>query len=106
MKVDETHRNVNLIDNAKQSTAGQKSEEQQASRLRESDNAARPKSAEVALSDASREVAKARAAMEATPTDRAEKVAQIKQQVAEGSYKVDARQVADKMIGTAISDII
>jgi negative regulator of flagellin synthesis FlgM len=106
MKVDETYRNVNLIDNARQSTAGQKSEEQHASRARETDKPERAKSAEVALSNASREVAKAREAMEATQPDRAEKVAQIKEQVVDGSYKVDARQVADKMLGAAISDIV
>jgi negative regulator of flagellin synthesis FlgM len=43
-------------------------------------------------------------AIKATPDVRADKVAQIKAAIKNGTYKVDAKDVADKMIESAIAD--
>lgn len=104
MKVDETYQNINLIDTARESGAARGNENEPARSTR----AEQPEKGEteVDLSSTSREVMKAREAMETSDPARAEKVAELRQQVADGTYEQDARDVADKMLEAAISELL
>jgi flagellar biosynthesis anti-sigma factor FlgM len=55
----------------------------------------------VTLSDSARSLAAARDAVQNAPDVRNEKVAEIKQQVADGTYSVPARVLARKMLDTS-----
>ncbi len=104
MKVDETYQNINLIDTARESGAarGNENEPARATRTEQPEKG----ETEVALSSTSREVMKAREAMETSEPARAEKVAELRQKVADGTYEQDARDVADKMLEAAISELL
>lgn len=104
MKVDETYQNINLIETARESGAG-RGNENEAARTSGADQPERSHT-EVALSSASREVAKAREAMETSEPDRAELVARLGEQVAEGTYETDAGDLADRMLETALSELL
>jgi len=100
MKVDETYRNINLIDTTQKTTVNQKNVERtETARPHEADSQAQGGGTEVALSDASREVAKVREAMEASQPERVEKIEQIKREIAEGTYRTDSRLIAAKILG-------
>ena len=60
----------------------------------------------VRISDISRNMQVAMESAKSIPDDAdwAEKVEQIKQEIMEGKYEIDARQIAHKMIGYFISD--
>lgn len=62
----------------------------------------------VSLSSTSKDIqlAKEAAAAAAAPEERSEKVETIKQSIAEGTYEVDAEKIAEKIIGTNISEIV
>jgi flagellar biosynthesis anti-sigma factor FlgM len=60
--------------------------------------AAKQPAARVELSGRARELAAARAAADATPDVRADKVADAKQRIADGTYKVDGEQIARRML--------
>lgn len=55
-------------------------------------------SAEVDISDNAKLMKTAVATVNATPTTRTDRVAALKKQVREGSYRVDASKVADKLV--------
>lgn len=57
----------------------------------------------VTLSEAGRLLAKAREVVYATPESRPEKVAQLKEAVAKGSYQIDTRQLADSLLTDALT---
>ena len=52
----------------------------------------------VEVSERARELSRAQEAVESAPDIRADKVARLKQQIAEGSYSVPAEMVADKLL--------
>jgi negative regulator of flagellin synthesis FlgM len=58
----------------------------------------------VSFSPQARERLNARRALAAIPDIRAEKVEEIKARIADGSYRIDSEQIADKMIREALSD--
>jgi negative regulator of flagellin synthesis FlgM len=58
----------------------------------------------VSLSKASQDMKLAKDAVASAPDIRSEKVDPVKQQMGQGTYKVDAEKVADKMIGTYFND--
>lgn len=60
----------------------------------------------VSLSDESRDLQTATQAVESTPDVRQEKVNELKQAVESGRYQVDATKVAEKMIGSIISETV
>jgi negative regulator of flagellin synthesis FlgM len=60
-----------------------------------------PATDSVTLSDSAKSLASARAEVEKTPDVREQKVADIKQQVSDGTYKVSAKVLARKMLDTA-----
>ncbi|MDH3392472.1 MAG: flagellar biosynthesis anti-sigma factor FlgM [Desulfobulbaceae bacterium] len=58
----------------------------------------------VELSSGSRDVLKMQEILQETPEVRKEKVEEFKRQIEEGTYQVDSRQVADKMMWSLLSD--
>lgn len=68
--------------------------------------AARPQQAgdRVSLSPRARELLAARRALEVIPEVRADKIAEIKARIEKGSYRIDGRAIADKMIRDAFEN--
>jgi len=54
----------------------------------------------VEISEQARELARAQQAVEAAPDVRADKVAELKKQIEEGTYNVPAEALADKLLET------
>ncbi len=104
MKIDETYQNINLIDTARESGAA-RSDENEPARVTRAEQPEKGET-EVALSSTSREVMKVKEALDTPDPARAEKVAELRQQVADGTYEADAGDVADKMLEAAISEIL
>ena len=60
----------------------------------------------VDLSSTSKDVAKAGQAVAAASDVRSERVAELRSQVENGTYKVDARQVADRMLRDIVTELV
>jgi negative regulator of flagellin synthesis FlgM len=60
----------------------------------------------VSLSQASKEMQLAKNAVAESPDIREEKVMQLKQAIADGRYEMNSEKIADKLVGTLISEII
>jgi negative regulator of flagellin synthesis FlgM len=60
----------------------------------------------VSLSQASKEMQLAKNAVADAPEIREEKVMQLKQAIADGRYEINPEKIADKLVGTLISEII
>lgn len=60
----------------------------------------------VSLSGKTQDIRKVNAAMQAYPSNRTEKVADLKKSVEEGTYTVNAEKVAEKMAGNFLQEII
>ncbi|MDH5298239.1 MAG: flagellar biosynthesis anti-sigma factor FlgM [Desulfobulbaceae bacterium] len=58
----------------------------------------------VELSAGSQEVRRMQEILQETPEVRADKVAELKRQIDEGSYEVDPQKVADKMLWSLLSE--
>lgn len=105
MKVDETYQSANLIEQAKEGGTGTRAE-QTGPHAGETETSVRPRGTEVDLSTAGREVMKAREAMETHDPARAERVAELKQQVAEGTYEADPQDVAARILDAGLSELL
>jgi len=105
MKIDDYHQNVNLMESAREGAPGHRTEDQGV-QTGETEKRDPGGGTQVALSSASREVVKTREAMETPEPERAQKVAELKKQIAEGTYEADAQKVADRILETAISDLL
>ncbi|MFZ5760728.1 MAG: flagellar biosynthesis anti-sigma factor FlgM [Thermodesulfobacteriota bacterium] len=66
-------------------------------------NAAAPAD-RVELSSGSRDVQKMKEILEQTPAMRMEMIEALKQQINEGTYRVDARDIADRMLDDLLAD--
>lgn len=60
----------------------------------------------VVLSAGSLDVQKVRDILEQTPEVRADKVLALKEEIARGDYQVDPHRLADKMIGSLLSETL
>lgn len=85
------------VDATKQ--AGEKSGKDRAGEVRD----ARGNSANVEISDTARLMRKATDVVNGAPDVRAEKVAALKKAIQEGTYRVDAEKVAEKVIEEHLS---
>ncbi len=101
MKINDSHQKLHeLYLNQVQAVQGQ----QQAQNLR--DVQQQPQSSDkVDLSSSSRFMQLVNSAMSAPQPDRTARVEAIKQQVLEGSYKVDEGRLADKMMTDLLKDL-
>ncbi len=104
MKVSDAYgRQQVQVSNQKDTAAVKEAEERR--RQEQQDEVAR-QGDRVEISSASREVARAKEAADGAAETRADKVAEIKAQVDEGRYEVDARKVADRMLQDVMKDLI
>ena len=106
MKVDETYQSTNLIEQARRAGAGQRAEEQAPQIGDAGKQGNRGEGTEVVLSEASKDIMKANEAMETPDPKRAERVAELKEQVAQGTYEADPKKVADRILGMALSELL
>lgn len=60
----------------------------------------------VSLSQASKEMQLAKNAVAEQPDVREERVAALKQAIEDGQYEMDTEQMADKLVGNIISEVI
>jgi negative regulator of flagellin synthesis FlgM len=60
----------------------------------------------VSLSQASKEMQLAKNAVAGLPEIREEKVAEIKQAIADNRYELNSEKIAEKLVGTLISEMI
>lgn len=60
----------------------------------------------VSLSQSARDIQLAKDAVEAAPEVREEVVQDLKKEVDSGAYKVDSNQIADKMVGSNIDEVV
>ncbi|EKD34334.1 MAG: Anti-sigma-28 factor, FlgM, partial [uncultured bacterium] len=60
----------------------------------------------VELSTGSQDVQKAQEILQQTPAVRPERIAALREQIERGEYEIDARQIADKMLFSLVSDNI
>jgi flagellar biosynthesis anti-sigma factor FlgM len=104
MKVDETHASVNLMETARE-TGGRRIGENQADRANKTEQHEWTET-EVALSRTSRDVMKVKEAMEAPDPARALRIAELRQQVEDGTYDADARRVADRILESEIAELL
>ncbi len=65
-----------------------------------------PKSDSINLSDTTKDLQKISQAMETESPDRAKYVADIKQQVETNQYNINAENVAEKILGTSLDEIL
>ncbi len=100
MKIDDSYKNMTLISNTKEAATHIKTEEQAAQT--QGPEKRRESGAEIEFSKTSVEFSRAAEVVEKDAMERTERVNRIKAEVAEGSYKVDAMKVADKIIENAI----
>ena len=101
MKIDDSYNNnMTLI---KEAAVNKKMETQTAQT--QGTEKRRESGAEVDFSETSVEFSRAAEAVEKDAMERAERVNQIKAQVSEGTYKVDASKIADKILKGAISTL-
>jgi negative regulator of flagellin synthesis FlgM len=106
MKIDETHQSANLIEQARRAEPGQKNE-QPGAHVGDAGKRGSPgEGTEVILSNASRDIMKANEAAETPDPKRAERVAELKEQVAQGTYEADPKKVADRILGAALTEFL
>lgn len=106
MKVDDNYQNTQMINNARESVPNKNVELQNnAVHGSEKDEDARTAGTRVEFSDTSVEFSRASEAMERESTERAKKISEIETRVREGTYKVDAGEVAEKMLKDILSDL-
>lgn len=60
----------------------------------------------VSLSQSARDIRLAEEAVEAAPEVRENVVQDLKKEVDNGTYKVDSNQIADKMVGSNIDEVV
>ena len=105
MKINEVSNNMNQIGNLESSSSQ--------TRLKEAGNVNSQgtekefqKGTKVDISKTSVEFSKAAEKMENVPKERAEKVEQLKMMVKNGSYNVDSKKIAEKVLEDSVTNIV
>ena len=104
MKIDEISKNVNLINNFKDTTVNNRAVDQGARDPVAKDE--QKSGAEVDFSKASIEYSQALAVMEKEPIDRIEKVEALRSKIEDGTYRVDSKKVANKMVDEILTNMM
>ncbi len=103
MKITDINTNEKITSSIQKSQAVQ--ETQNAGREKEAASSQPQAMDKVDISSMSRDVQKVQEVLKNTPDVRAEKVQELKAKVESGQYKVDAREIAGKMISSFIQDL-
>jgi len=103
MKIDDIPQQINHMKNLEIS-GHQKSEEDKIS-AQSSDITAQP-GMKVDISSASVEVSRAAELMDKVPDERAERIEELKVMIKNDTYKVDSKEIADKILSDPIANII
>lgn len=101
MKIDDTYKNMTLINNSRESTVNRKVEEVPDQHLAPKNKVGSV--TEVDFSKTSVDFSKAAEVIEQDAMARNDKVNQIKAMVESGTYEIDSRKVADKILGDALA---
>jgi negative regulator of flagellin synthesis FlgM len=103
MKIDEIYKNVNLINNTKDATVNNRTVEQGGRDPEVKDE--QKSGAEVDFSKTSIEYSQALAVMEKEPADRIEKVEALRTKIEDGTYQVDSKKVANKIVEDILTNM-
>jgi len=87
-------------------TVESKKEKSPASPVSDSTNLSRAEDVIVSLSDTSREIQIAKSGVASSSDIREEKVNEIKKLISENRYEIKAKDIAEKMIGSFIDELI
>ena len=103
MKVDDSYQNTDLINSAKEALPNRdvKQENDHAERLEQG----RSSGTRVEFSETSVEYSRAAEEMEKESVERARKVGEIEGRIKQGNYRVDADQVAGKILKDILTDL-
>ena len=103
MKINEISNNINQIGNLETSQSRQQETGNVNNQQIEKDFG---KGAKVDISDTSVEFRNAAEKMESIPQERADKIEELKMMVANGTYNVDSKKIAEKVLEDSVSNII
>jgi negative regulator of flagellin synthesis FlgM len=103
MKITDINTKENVVQYVQNNQAAQGA--QQAEREKQAAAEQSQATDKVELSAASRDIQKIQEVLENTPDVRAEKVQELKSKIESGQYKVDAREIANKMISDLIRHV-
>ena len=104
MKIDEISKNVNLITNFKDTTVNNRAVDQGARDTAVKDE--QKTGAEVDFSKTSIEYSQALAVMEKEPVDRIEKVEALRTKIEDGTYRIDSKKTANKMVDEILTNMM
>ncbi len=103
MKINEISSSINKVGNLDPSQARPKEADNLSSQTAEKDPG---KGTKVDISQESVEFSKAAEKMEAVPEERAAMIEQLKTMVKNGTYNVDSKKIAEKVLADSITNII
>lgn len=103
MKINEISNSINKVGTLDPSQARQKESDNVSSQTAEKDSG---KGAKVDISQESVEFSKAAEKMEMVPEERAARLEQLKTMVKNGTYNVDSKKIAEKVLADSITNII
>jgi negative regulator of flagellin synthesis FlgM len=103
MKINEISNSINKIGNLDPSQVRQKEADNVSSQQTEKDSG---KGTKVDISQESVDFSKAAEKMELVPEERAARLEQLKTMVKNGTYNVDSKKVAEKVLADSITNII
>ena len=103
MKINEVSSNLNQIGNLETPQSRTKESGSVDTQTAEKEN---QKGAQVEISSTSVEFSRAAEKMDEVPKERADKIDQLKMAVQNGTYNVDSKEIAEKVVDDSINNII
>ena len=104
MKIDDSHVNLGMINNKKEAAVPKQPAETQG--LQNSTVKDIGSGAKVSLSHTSVEFSKAFEMVANTPAERTQLIEETKEKIENGTFQVDSRDIADKILKEALSDLM
>ena len=104
MKIDDNHVNLGMVNNKKETAVHKQSEETQG--VQKGTDKDYGSGAEISLSNTSVEFSKASKVVANTPAERTQLIEETKEKIENGTFQVDSREIADKILKEALSDLL
>jgi len=104
MKIDDNYVNLSMINNNKEASVHKQPGETQV--LQNGTEKDTGSGAEVFFSNTSVEFSKASKLVANTPAERTQLIEEIKEKIENGTFQVDSREIADKILKEALSDLM